>query len=176
MIITCATNCMEGNFIISITDLLENLGRPQVIIETTAQVISVNTIEPPILTCSVMKDSELFAADRIMWKKGGKTLARTRVSGALVLDTATNDSPTIFGMYTCEAIIDQSTAKRSILIAERGVYEIMVLRYRVMKMVEIAAYFKMELVPISTITCVRTIILLCSYYSIALVGNCYVVY
>ena len=59
-----------------ITDLLGNLGRPQVIIETTAQVISVNTIEPPILTCSVMKDSELFAADRIMWKKGGKTLAQ----------------------------------------------------------------------------------------------------
>ena len=105
------------------TDLLGYLGRPQVIIEATEQVILANSIEsPPMLTCSVVKDGDLIPANQIRWKKGGKTLAQTRVSGTLILDTATNNNPTIFGMYTCEAIIDQnkSTAKRSILIAERG--------------------------------------------------------
>ena len=105
------------------TDLLGYLGRPQVIIEATEQVISANSIEsPPILTCSMVKDSDLIPANQIRWKKGEKTLAQTRVSETLILDTATNDNPTIFGMYTCEAMINQnkSTAKRSILITERG--------------------------------------------------------
>lgn len=101
-------------------DLLGNLGQPQIIIEATEQVISANSIEaPPVLTCSVMKDRELFPANQIKWKKGRKVLARTKVSGMLVLDTAPN--PTLFGVYTCEAIINQSIAESSILIAERGI-------------------------------------------------------
>lgn len=101
-------------------DLLGNLGRPQIIIEATEQVVLANSIDaPPVLTCSVIKDNELFPANQIRWKKGHKVLARTRVSGILVLDTATN--PTIFGVYTCEAIINQSIAESSILIAERGI-------------------------------------------------------
>ena len=100
--------------------MLGNLGRPQVITEATEQVISANSIDAlPVLTCSVMKDGELFPANQMRWKKGRKVLARTRVSGILVLDTATN--PTIFGVYMCEAIINQSIAESSILIAERGI-------------------------------------------------------
>ena len=91
------------------------------LVSATQQILSADGSDPlPTLTCSVTDN--ITPVHQMRWLKGTTELASTTSGQELNLDTASImiDNASVFGTYTCEAVVGADKIHNSIHIAERG--------------------------------------------------------